>query len=170
MKKNKIQAGRQYESHEDRYVQIGQIDTPLTDGLERALQSMLKGQACMVRVVLLSLPLSLSPPLCLSVCLSVSLSHTHTLSVFLCLSFSLSLSLSLSLAVSLTHTHSLTHSHSLFLSLSISLSLSRFSFPSVPPSLLSSRPPSLSLLSAVYLDTFQTACRLLHTHTYADIR
>lgn len=44
------QAGRQYESFHERYVCIGQKDSPLTDGLERALQAMTKGQACIVKV------------------------------------------------------------------------------------------------------------------------
>jgi len=43
-------AGRQYESFQERYVCIGQHDSPLTDGLERAVQAMVQGQACMVRV------------------------------------------------------------------------------------------------------------------------
>lgn len=44
------QAGRQYESFHERYVCIGQKDSPLTDGLEKALQAMTKGQACIVKV------------------------------------------------------------------------------------------------------------------------
>ena len=44
------QAGRQFESYHERFVCIGQVDSPLTDGLERALQAMIKGQACIVKV------------------------------------------------------------------------------------------------------------------------
>ena len=44
------QAGRQFESHLKRFVTIGQADSPLTDGLERALQAMSTGEAGMVRV------------------------------------------------------------------------------------------------------------------------
>ena len=43
-------AGRQYEAWVQRRVGIGHLESPLTDGLERALQAMTQGQACMVRV------------------------------------------------------------------------------------------------------------------------